>query len=165
MRRTQVTGVALLSSAANAGWRLSQTISGVLAGGSRPTPTWAPGPIPRSCERSAPPLGVPRWTQSLCPDCNREAVNAVLSGDISVSDFRVRPGVVDAQIVEEAERVLMRKTCEKHGAFEEVLSTNPSFFRRIESLYVGHDFKCIGDETVHDHGPSRPAPFRAGRQT
>jgi uncharacterized radical SAM superfamily Fe-S cluster-containing enzyme len=70
-------------------------------------------------------MGVPRLTKSLCPDCNREAVDAVLNGDMSVSNFRVRPGVVDAQIVEEAGRVLMRKTCEKHVSVSTVFDGAP----------------------------------------
>ena len=54
----------------------------------------------------------------------------------------------------------MRKTCRQHGSFEDVLSTDPAFFKRIESLYVGQDFKCSGDGNVHDHGPSA---IRTGR--
>jgi 7,8-dihydro-6-hydroxymethylpterin dimethyltransferase len=122
---------------------------------SRPTPAWAPGPLPQSHERSAPPLGLPRRTQSLCPQCNRAAVDAVLAGARTISEFREEPGVIDARIVEESGRVLMRKECALHGSFEDVLSTDPAFFRRIESLYVGHDFACKDDEAVHNHGASR----------
>src|SRR5438874_1012247 len=142
----------LSPAAANIAWHASRMLGAFFPHRSRPA--WAPGPLPKSHERTAPPLGLPRRTQSLCPQCNRQAVDDVLAGARTVSDFRVHPGVVDAQIVEETGRILMRKTCPTHGAFEDVLSTNPSFFRRIESLYVGHDFKCTGDETVHDHGPS-----------
>ncbi len=106
------------------------------------------------------PFGVPRRTQSLCPRCNADAVSAVLNGFANVTDFRSDPGVIDAHIVEESGRIVMRKTCAKHGTFEDVLSTNPAFFKRMESLYFGHDFACAGQTNVHDHGPST---VRTGR--
>ncbi len=160
MQRTQVSGLALLSGSANAASHLSRAVARALPHGSTPTPVWAAGPIPPNAERSKLPLGVPRSTQSLCPKCSREAVDAVLNGAMTVSDFRIRPGLVDAEIVEEAGRVLIRKTCEKHGSFEDVLSTNAAFFKRLESMYAGHDFTCTGDRNVHDHGPSSIATGR-----
>ena len=78
----------------------------------------------------------------------------------NVTDFRSDPGVIDAHILEDSGRILMRKTCAKHGTFEDVLSTNPAFFKRMESLYFGHDFACAGHTNVHDHGPST---VRTGR--
>ena len=96
--------------------------------------------------------GVPRKTLSLCPDCNREAADAVISGQATIADFRNKPGIIEAEILEEAERILMRKACEKHGPFEDVLSDHPDFFRRMESLAFGRDFRCVGDERVHNHG-------------
>ena len=81
--------------------------------------------------------GVPRRTLSLCPECNREAVEDVIRGDASLADFRDRPGIIEAEILEEAGRILMRKACEKHGPFEDVLSNHPAFFRRMESLGFG----------------------------
>ena len=52
--------------------------------------------------------GVPRRTLSLCPDCNREAVEGVIRGEASLADFRDRPGIIEAEILEEAGRILMR---------------------------------------------------------
>jgi uncharacterized radical SAM superfamily Fe-S cluster-containing enzyme len=48
----------------------------------------------------------------------------------------------------------MRKTCEKHGAFEDILSTNPAFTRRVEDLFFGRDFQTVQDESLHNHGAS-----------
>ncbi|HKF04355.1 MAG TPA: radical SAM protein [Candidatus Sulfotelmatobacter sp.] len=107
-------------------------------------------------------MGVPRRTLSPCPDCNREAVEAVVRGDASVDDFRERPGVIEAEILEEAGRILMRKACQKHGPFEDVLSNHPVFFRRMENLGFGQDFNCAGDEGVHNHGVNS---IRTGRGT
>ena len=132
--RPHVFGSALLSAAANAGWHLSGAASRALPERKGPTPVWAPAPLPKSRDRSTPAFGVPRRTQSLCPRCNADAVGAVLHGVANVTDFRTDPGVIDAQIVEESGRIVMRKTCAKHGTFEDVLSTNPAFFQRMESL-------------------------------
>lgn len=158
--RLHVFGPALLSAAANASWHLSRAASRGLPNRDRPTPLWAPGPLPRSRDRSTPLFGVPRRTQSLCPGCNADAVGGVLKGFANITDFRTDPGVIDAQIVEESGRIVMRKTCATHGTYEDLLSTNPAFFKRLESLYFGHDFPCTGHTNDHDHGPST---VRTGR--
>ena len=106
--------------------------------------------------------GVPRRTLSLCPDCNREAVEGVISGEASLANFRDHPGIIEAEILEEAGRILMRKACEKHGPFEDVLSNHPAFFKRMESLGFGKDFNCAGDELVHNHGANS---IKTGRGT
>ena len=56
----------------------------------------------------------------------------------------------------------MRKACERHGPFEDVLSNHPAFFKRMESLGFGKDFNCAGDEMVHNHGANS---IRTGRGT
>jgi len=79
-------------------------------------------------------------------------VEGVIRGEASLADFRDRPGIIEAEILEEAGRILMRKACEKHGPFEDVLSNHPAFFKRMERLGFGKDFTCAGDEMVHNHG-------------
>jgi len=152
----------LLRSASNAAWSFARNINSILPAGNLPQPSSAPAPLPKSSERVPMKMGVPRTTLSLCPECNREAAEATVSGDSSLADFRDRPGIVDAEILEEAGRILMRKACGKHGPFEDVLSNHPAFFRRIESLGFGQDFDCAGDEAVHDHGVNS---IRTGRGT
>ena len=107
-------------------------------------------------------VGVPRKTLSLCPGCNREIAEAVIAGEASLTDFRDRPGIIDADILEEGGRILIRKACDKHGPFEDVLSGHPAFFRRMESLSFGRDFECVQDDAVHKHGVNG---IRAGRGT
>ena len=46
----------------------------------------------------------------------------------------------------------MRKNCPKHGEFEDVMSTDPAFLERIESLFFGRDFRAAEDKDVHRHG-------------
>jgi 7,8-dihydro-6-hydroxymethylpterin dimethyltransferase len=149
-------------SISNAAWSFARNIKSILPHGKLPHPSWAPSPLPRSWERDPMATGVPRRTLSLCPDCNREAVEAVTRGEASLADFRDRPGIIEAQIVEEAGRILMRKACEKHGPFEDVLSNHPAFFKRMENLGFGKDFNCAGDETVHNHGANS---IKTGRGT
>ena len=152
----------LFRSISNAAWSFGRNINSLMPLGKLPQPSWAPSPLPRSWERVPMATGVPRRTLSLCPDCNREAVEGVIRGAASLADFRDRPGIIEAEIVEEAGRVLMRKACEKHGPFEDVLSNHPAFFKRMESLGFGKDFNCAGDELVHNHGANS---IKTGRGT
>ncbi len=136
-------------------WRAFQAVNTRLPQGVLPHPKWAPGKILKSHERSAPPLGIPRETDSLCPRCVPEVRGAIIRGELNVEALVARnPGEVKARIVEENGRILMRKVCEKHGPFEDVLSTNPDFTRRIESLFFGRDFRTAEDAHVHRHGSS-----------
>src|SRR6202140_4903854 len=139
-------------SISNAARSFGRNINSILPQGKLPQPSWAPSPLPRSWERVPMATGVPRRTLSLCPNCNRGAIEGVIRGEASLADFRDRPGIIEAEILEEAGRVLMRKACEKHGPFEDVLSNHTAFFKRMESLGFGKDFNCAFDETVHNHG-------------
>jgi 7,8-dihydro-6-hydroxymethylpterin dimethyltransferase len=152
----------LFRSISNAAWSFGRNINSSLPHGKLPQPSWAPGPLLRSWERIPMAAGVPRQTLSLCPDCNREVVEGVIRGEASLADFRDRPGIIEAEILEEAGRILMRKACEKHGPFEDVLSNHPAFFKRMESLAFGKDFNCAGDEMVHNHGANS---IKTGRGT
>src|SRR5258708_10408108 len=149
-------------SLSSATWSFVRNINSILPYGKLPQSSWAPSSLPRSWERVPMATGVPRRTLSLCPDCNREAAEAVIRGEASLGDFRDRPGIIEAQIVEEAGRILMRKACERHGPFEDVLSNHPAFFKRMENLGFGKDFNCAGDEMVHNHGANS---IKTGRGT
>jgi 7,8-dihydro-6-hydroxymethylpterin dimethyltransferase len=136
-------------------WRLFQAINTKLPEGELPTPKWAPGRIAKTRERSAPPLGFPRETDSLCPRCVPEIRQKVINGEIGLDVLlNSHPGEIKAQLVEENGRILIRKSCEKHGLFEDVLSTNPAFTRRIEDLFSGRDFQSAQDDSIHCHGSS-----------
>jgi uncharacterized radical SAM superfamily Fe-S cluster-containing enzyme len=117
-------------------------------------PRWAPAPLLKQRERSFPPLGFPRKTDSLCPRCVSEVRAQILSGE---ADWKVliegRPGEIPAEIVEEGGRILMRKECSRHGLFEDVMSTDPAFYKRLESMYPGRDF-VIPKDGLHEHGTS-----------
>ena len=140
---------------ANLAWNGFQAINTRLPEGELPNPQWAPGRIAKSRERTVPPLGFPRETDSLCPRCVPEIRNKVIQGELDLETLlHSRPGEIKARLVEENGRILIRKVCEKHGTFEDVLSTNPDFTRRIESLFFGRDFQSVQDEGIHPHGSS-----------
>ena len=75
-------------------------------------------------------------------------------------DFRDQPGIIEAEILEATGRIVMRKTCTRHGAFEDVLSTNPAFFRRMESLYFRRDIARADDESRRAFGWAAPKTGR-----
>jgi len=118
------------------------------------TPEWAPGRLLKSRERSMPVLGWPRETDSLCPKCVKEVRADILSGRKALAELvEGKPGEVRARIVERDGRIVMEKECAKHGLCSDVMSIDPAFMSRIESLYPGRDFRT--DETpLRLHGSS-----------
>jgi 7,8-dihydro-6-hydroxymethylpterin dimethyltransferase len=119
-----------------------------------PHPEWAPAPLLKRRERTFPQLGWPRTTDSLCPRCVKETRTAILDGK---TDLRVlvdgKPGEIKAHIVEEDGKIVMKKTCDRHGEFTDVLSMDPAWLARIERLYPGRDFKAPATP-LRDHGSS-----------
>ena len=148
-------GSKAVSRLADIGWKAFQAVNTALPEGKAIQPKWAAEPLLKSYERTAPPLGFPRETDSLCPSCVKSVRNGVISGDIPLDILmHSHPGEIKAQIVEENGQVIMRKTCPTHGEFEDVLATDARFLERIESLFFGRDFKAAEDSHVHHHGTS-----------
>ena len=82
-----------LSIAARGAWAIFSRLNRLHAG--RPhTPVWSDHPPLNSSEKTKPPLGWPRTTDSLCPVCVREARQAILDGHRPVASLvhaTVRP--------------------------------------------------------------------------
>jgi uncharacterized radical SAM superfamily Fe-S cluster-containing enzyme len=149
------TGSSLVSALSDLAWRAFQMVNRRLPEGELPHPKWASGKMLKSHQRSSPPLGFPRTTDSLCPKCVPEVRNAIIGGSLDVSVLvDTHPAEIKAQLLEENGRILMRKVCEKHGPFEDVISTDPTFTRRVESLFFGRDFRTTDDQEIHRHGAS-----------
>ena len=145
----------LISNLSNAAWKIFQSVNRRLPEGEAVRPKWAPGPLLKSYERSSPPLGFPRETDSLCPRCVKEVRDAVITGETTLETLmHQHPGEIKAQILEENGQVIMRKTCPKHGEFTDVMATDPKFLERIESLFFGRDFRAAEDAQIHRHGTS-----------
>jgi uncharacterized radical SAM superfamily Fe-S cluster-containing enzyme len=142
-----------LQLAANGLWRLVRAYNARFERPS-PHPNWAPAPLLKKRERTFPPLGWPRETDSLCPACVKEARAEVLSGRADVrSLIEGKPGEVRARIEQRGDSLVMTKTCPKHGVIDDVLSVDPAFTARIERLFPGRDFRSPRTR-LRDHGTS-----------
>jgi uncharacterized radical SAM superfamily Fe-S cluster-containing enzyme len=145
----------MASAAADIGWKAFQAVNKALPESEAITPKWAAEPLLKSYERTAPPLGFPRETDSLCPTCVKSVREGVINKTIPLEILmNSHPGEIKAQIVEENGQVVMKKTCPTHGEFVDVMATDPKFLARIESLFYGRDFKAAEDKHVHHHGTS-----------
>ena len=145
----------LLSNLADLSWKVFQRVNTALPEGEAVRPAWAPGPLLKSYERTSPPLGFPRETDSLCPRCVKEVRESVINGETPLETLmNEHPGEIKAQILEDNGRIIMRKDCPKHGRFEDVMATDPRFLARIESLFYGRDFRAAEDASIHRHGTS-----------
>ncbi|MFQ5792441.1 MAG: radical SAM protein, partial [Acidobacteriota bacterium] len=108
--------------AANLAWHAFQALNTRIAESPSIHPEWAPGPLPKSYERTKPPLGWPRETESLCPRCVIDVRDAILAGKRDLSELiENNAGQIQARILEEKGRILIRKRCREHGPFEDVL--------------------------------------------
>jgi hypothetical protein len=140
-------------SAAETAWRVASAVDRRFPEGVF-QPRWAPEPLIKSRERSRPVLGFPRETDSLCPGCVKDVREKILSGEADWSVLvNSKAGEIKARIVEKDGRIVMEKDCPEHGHFEDVMSIDPAFFTRLESLYPGRDFK-IPKDGLHEHGSS-----------
>ncbi len=148
-------GSAAASKLADIGWKAFQAINRRLPDGSAIHPAWAAEPLLKSHQRTSPPLGFPRTTDSLCPKCVKQVREGVIAKDIPLEILmNSHPGEIKAEILEENGQIIMRKTCPTHGEFEDVLATDARFLERIESLFFGRDFSAAEDSHVHHHGTS-----------
>ena len=119
-------------SAAEGMWMVGRAIDRRYAEGSF-QPKWAPAPLIKSRERSKPTLGFPRETDSLCPGCVKEVREQILSGEADWSVLvNSKAGEIKARIVEKDGSIVMEKDCPTHGHFEDIMSTDPAFFARLE---------------------------------
>src|SRR5258708_8066950 len=93
------------------------------------TPKWSDKPLLKSYEKTKPPLGWPRETDSLCPTCTREARQAILDGkkDVSVL-LNEKVGEIKATILERDGKILMDKDFPIHCHSEDRMPMNPAFF-------------------------------------
>ena len=118
-------------------------------------PKWSDKPLLKSYEKTKPPLGWPRETDSLCPKCVPEIRKKILDGEL---DWEIllteKVGEIKAKIIERDGKILMVKECPEHGYFEDVMSIDPEFTRHLEEVFPGRDIRAHNDEKLHNHGSS-----------
>src|SRR5512145_433938 len=143
-----------LAFAANGAWSVFNTVNRINPGPSF-IPKWSDKPLLKSWQKTKPPLGWPRQTDSLCPTCVREARQDILDGkkDVSVL-LNEKVGEIKATILEKDGKILMVKECPIHGKFEDVMSIDPAFFKHLEDVFPGRDIRAHNDKDLHKHGSS-----------
>jgi hypothetical protein len=125
-------------------WRAFQALNTRLPASEPAERSWAPGPLLKSHQRSRPPLGYPRETDSLCPRCVMETRAQIIRGERKVSDLVTgHLGEIKATFYEQDNQIRVRKTCPEHGTFEDLISIDAEFSRRIEPV-PGRDFAGRG---------------------
>ena len=100
-----------VTGAARLAWPAFQAVNRQFAEGSF-QPKWAPAPLLKSRQRTAPGFGWPRTTDSLCPVCVRDARARILSGEQSIETLvEDHVGEIRAHILERDGKVIIEKTC------------------------------------------------------
>src|ERR1700686_738392 len=119
------------------------------------TPKWSDKPLLKSYEKTKPPLGWPRQTDSLCPRCVPEIRQQILDGKVPLEVlYTDKPGEIKAQVIERDGKILMVKDCPVHGHFEDVMAIDTAFFKHLEEVFPGRDIAAHNDEKLHNHGSS-----------
>src|SRR5213082_2116629 len=120
-----------------------------------PTPKWSDKPLLKSYQKSKPPLGWPRATDSLCPKCVPEIRQQILDGHLPYEVLmNEKVGEIKATIIERDGKILMVKECPKHGRFEDLMSIDTEFSKHLVCLFLLPDIKAHHDEKLHLHGSS-----------
>src|SRR5438105_6125681 len=141
-----------LTVAAAASWAVSERLNRIRQNPSF-IPAWSDKPLLKSYQKTKPPLGWPRVTDSLCPTCVREARQEILDGKKDVSILlNEKVGEIKATILERDGKILMVKDCPIHGHFEDVMAVDTAFFRHLEEVFPGRDIRAHSDEKLHNHG-------------
>ena len=119
------------------------------------TPKWSDKPLLKSYQKSKPPLGWPRATDSLCPKCVPQIRQEIIDGKLPLEVLmNEKAGEIKAQIVERDGKILMVKDCPIHGHFEDVMAMDTAFFKHLEEVFPGRDIRAHNDEKLHHHGSS-----------
>src|SRR6202165_788488 len=140
--------------AAKGAWVIFDRLNRIKPGVS-PTPKWSDKPLLKSYQKSKPPLGWPRTTDSLCPRCVPEIRQQIVDGKLDHSILlKEKVGEIKAQVIERDGKILMVKDCPIHGHFEDGMAIDTAFFKHLEDVFPGRDIRAHNDEKLHNHGSS-----------
>ena len=140
--------------AARAGWVVFEKVNSFNQKASF-TPKWSDKPLLKSYQKTKPPLGWPRTTDSLCPKCIPDLRKRILDGELPVSILKNdKLGEIKAQVIERDGKIWMVKECPTHGKFEDLMAMDTAFFKHLEDVFPGRDIRAHNDEKLHDHGSS-----------
>src|SRR6266511_1471023 len=103
-----------LSLAANGIWQVFSVANKIKQNPSF-TPRWSDKPLLKSYQKTKPPLGWPRTTDSLCPRCVPEIRQQIVDGKLLYEVLlNEKVGEIKAQIIERDGKIMMVKDCPKH---------------------------------------------------
>ncbi|MBY0504850.1 MAG: radical SAM protein [Bryobacteraceae bacterium] len=140
--------------AARAGWVVFDKLNSFNQKASF-TPKWSDKPLLKSYQKTKPPLGWPRTTDSLCPKCIPDLRKRILDGELPVEILKNdKLGEIKAQIIERDGKIWMVKECPTHGKFEDLMAMDKAFFKHLEDVFPGRDIRAHNDEKLHNHGSS-----------
>src|SRR5467141_3804077 len=143
-----------LTLGARAGWAVFERLNRVKPNPSF-TPKWSEKPLLKSYQKTKPPLGWPRQTDSLCPKCVPEIRQQIVDGKLPHEILlNEKVGEIKATIIERDGQILMVKDCPKHGHFEDLMAMDTDFFKHLEEVFPGRDIRAHNDEKLHNHGTS-----------
>jgi len=144
----------VVTSAAGAAWTVFDKLNQIHQNPSF-TPKWSDKPLLKSYQKTKPPLGWPRETDSLCPRCIPEIRKEIVDGK---QDYKIllkeKVGEIKAKVIERDGKILMVKDCPVHGHFEDVMAIDTAFFKHLEEVFPGRDILAHNDEKLHNHGSS-----------
>src|SRR5437588_12868576 len=108
-----------LTIAAKGAWAVFDTLNSIKPNPAF-TPNWSELPLQKSWQKVKPPLGWPRETDSLCPNCVREARQSIVDGK---QDYKIllNEKVCEnkATITEKNEKIVSVEDCTIHGHCED----------------------------------------------
>jgi 7,8-dihydro-6-hydroxymethylpterin dimethyltransferase len=143
-----------LAIAAEGAWQVFSRVNKINQNSSF-VPRWSDKPLLKSYQKTKPPLGWPRQTDSLCPVCVREARQEILDGTRPLDTLlNEKVGEIKATILEKDGKIVMVKDCPLHGHFEDTMAIDASFFKHLEESFPGRDIDAHNDEKLHNHGSS-----------
>ena len=143
-----------LAITANGAWQVFSRLNKISQNPSF-IPNWSDKPLLKSYQKTKPPLGWPRQTDSLCPTCVREARQAILDGTKPLESLlNEKVGEIKATILEQDGKIVMVKDCPIHGHFEDTMAIDTAFFKHLEEVFPGRDIRAHNDEKLHNHGSS-----------
>jgi len=144
----------VVTAAASAAWTVFVKLNQIPQNPSF-TPKWSDKPLLKSYQKTKPPLGWPRETDSLCPRCIPEIRKEIVDGK---QDYKIllkeKVGEIKAKVIERDGKILMVKDCPVHGHFEDVMAIDTAFFKHLEEVFPGRDILAHNDEKLHNHGSS-----------
>jgi len=144
----------VVTAAAGAAWTVFDKLNQIHQNPSF-TPKWSDKPLLKSYQKTKPPLGWPRETDSLCPRCIPEIRKEIVDGK---QDYKIllkeKVGEIKAKVIEWDGKILMVKDCPVHGHFEDVMAIDTAFFKHLEEVFPGRDILAHNDEKLHNHGSS-----------